>query len=85
MQAQRRLRNLSRASLAVQWLRLCASNAGGTSLIPGQRTKIPHAVWLGQKTKIIQSHSQERVEGGSELRRLVPEVMTVTTAQHSLP
>ena len=51
----------------------------------GEGTKIPHAVWLGQKTKIIQSHSQERVEGGSELRRLVPEVMTVTTAQHSLP
>ena len=30
-------------SLAVQWLRLCASNAGGTGSIPGQGTKIPHA------------------------------------------
>ena len=31
-------------SLAVQWLRLCTSNAGGTGLIPGQGTKIcmPH-------------------------------------------
>ena len=25
-----------RTSLVVQWLRLCASNAGGTGLIPGQ-------------------------------------------------
>ena len=30
-------------SLAVQWLRLCASNAGGADLIPGCETKIPHA------------------------------------------
>ena len=32
-----------RNSLAVQWLRLHASTAGGTDLIPGQGTKIPHA------------------------------------------
>lgn len=31
------------------------------------------------------SHSQERVEDGSELKCLVPETMTVTTAQHCLP
>ena len=30
-------------SLAVQWLRLCASNAGGAGSIPGRVTKIPHA------------------------------------------
>ena len=30
-------------SLAVQWLRLHASNAGGPALIHGQGTKIPHA------------------------------------------
>ena len=30
-------------SLVVQWLRLCASNAGGVGLIPGQGTRIPHA------------------------------------------
>ena len=35
-------------SLAVQWLRLCTSNAGGTVSIPGQGTKIPHVVWHGQ-------------------------------------
>ena len=36
-------------SLAVQWLRLCASTAGGTGSIPGQRAKILHAVQCGQK------------------------------------
>ena len=35
-------------SLAVQWLRLCPSNAGGKGSIPGQGTKIPHAVQRGQ-------------------------------------
>ena len=30
--------------MAVQLLKLCASNAGSTGLIPGQETKIPHAV-----------------------------------------
>lgn len=28
----------------VWWLRLCASNVEGAGLIPGQETKIPHAV-----------------------------------------
>ena len=36
-------------SLAVQWLRLCASTAGGAGSIPGQETRIPHALGLGQK------------------------------------
>ena len=30
-------------SLMVQWLRLCAPNAGGPGLIPSQGTKIPQA------------------------------------------
>ena len=30
------------ASLVGQWLRLCASNAGGVGSIPGWGTKIPH-------------------------------------------
>ena len=38
-------------SLVVQWLRLCASNSGGTGSIPGQGTKSPHAAWHGQKKK----------------------------------
>ncbi|XP_033257416.1 uncharacterized protein C19orf44 homolog isoform X2 [Orcinus orca] len=36
-------------SLAVQWLRLCASNAGGVGSIPGWGTKIPHAARCGQE------------------------------------
>ena len=38
-------------SLPVQWLRLHASTAGGTGLVPGQGIKIPHAVWCSQKKK----------------------------------
>ena len=41
-------------SLAVQSLRLRASTAEGAGLIPGQGTKIPHAVWCSQKKKKIQ-------------------------------
>ena len=40
-----------RTSLAVQWLKLHASAAWGTSLIPAQGTKIPHALGHGQKKK----------------------------------
>ena len=35
--------------MEVQWLGLCASTAGGVGSIPGQETKIPHAVWHSQK------------------------------------
>ena len=38
-------------TLAVQWLRLRASCAGGTGLIPGQGTKIPHAMQQKKKKK----------------------------------
>ena len=34
----------------VHWLRL-ASNAESTGSISGQETKIPHAMWHGQKIK----------------------------------
>ena len=44
---------LSGTSLEVQWLRLHASTAGGTGLIPGQGTKTPHATQHGQKIIII--------------------------------
>ena len=38
--------------LAIQWLGLHASKAGGMGSIPIQRIKIPHATWCGQiKTK----------------------------------
>ena len=36
-------------SLVVQWLRLCAPNAGGPGSVLGQGTKISHAECLGQK------------------------------------
>ena len=40
-----------RIFLAVQWLRLLASNVGGLCLIPGQGTQIPHALWQKKKKK----------------------------------
>jgi len=36
-------------SLEVQWLRFCAAKARGVDPIPGQGTKIPYAMWCGQK------------------------------------
>ena len=36
----------------VQWLRLCASNAGGVGSILGWGTKIPYAMQHGQKIKM---------------------------------
>ena len=42
-----------RTSLAVQWLKLCASTAGGTGSIPGRGTKIAHATWRDQKKKFF--------------------------------
>ena len=38
-------------SLEVQWLGLCASTAGGTGSIPGQRINILHALQCDQQTK----------------------------------
>ena len=35
----------------VQWLALGASTAGGTGSSPGWGTKIPQAMWHGQKKK----------------------------------
>ena len=43
--------NKGGTSLVVQWLRLCAPNAGGMGLT-GLGTKIPHATWCGQKIKM---------------------------------
>ena len=38
-------------SLAVHWLQLNASSAGGMGSIPGGRIKILYATWHGQKVK----------------------------------
>ena len=43
------IKSVQRASLAVQWLRLRTSSAGGAGSSPGQRTKIPHAAQCSQK------------------------------------
>ena len=46
--------NVQGNSLVVQWLKLWTSNdAGGTGLIPGQGTKIPHATHCSLKKKNI--------------------------------
>ena len=37
--------------MAVQWLGLCASTAGDTSLISDWGAKILHAKWCSQKKK----------------------------------
>ena len=42
---------LAGTSLVGQWLRLQASRAGGMGPIPGQRTKVPHAVCLPPKER----------------------------------
>ena len=57
-----RLKNdVTRTSLAVQWLRPHASFAGGRGSIPGQGAKIPQIVWQGQKKKsILQSVTEIR-------------------------
>ena len=51
-EGKRRIKNDSLGTfLAVQWLRLCASNARGVGLIPGWGTKIPQAAQYGREKK----------------------------------
>ena len=47
--------SIYKCSLEVQWLRLCTSNAGGMSSIPGWGTGIPHAVLHSQKKQNLLS------------------------------
>ena len=55
-----------RTSLAVQWLRLRTSNAVGSDSIPGQGTRIPHAVWPKKtKRKLKKKHNTGMYTGGS--------------------
>ena len=42
-------------SLVVQWLRLHAPSAGVLGLIPGQKTKIPHATQHESESEVAQS------------------------------
>ena len=47
-------------SLPAQWLGLHTFSVGSASWIPGQRTKIPHATWQGQKRKKKRIVKQKR-------------------------
>ena len=49
---------MGRIFLVVQWLRLCAANAGGRGSIPGRGTKILHAAW--QSPKINKKKKKEK-------------------------
>ena len=55
-------RNESRTSLAVQWLRLHASTAGGLGSIPGWVTKIPHAHGAAKKKKTEKKRKENHNE-----------------------
>ena len=44
----------------VQWLGLCASTAEGMGSIPGQGTRILHAVQRGQKKKCLRHYRNLR-------------------------
>ena len=49
-------------SLAVQWLRFCASIEVSMGSIPGQGTKIPHAMWPKKKKKQHHKSSRKKEE-----------------------
>ena len=47
------IKSFTRTLLVDQWLRFHAHSSGDTGSIPGQGTKIPHAIWCGKKKKIF--------------------------------
>ena len=47
-------------SLVVQWLRICTSTAGGIGSIPGQGTKILHAMQCSEKKKKINKTKKKK-------------------------
>lgn len=67
------------ASLAAQWLGLCAATAEAMGSIPGQGTKIPRATWPGQKKnqkERIKRNNESQDESGEterERNRRIPE------------
>ena len=78
----------TRNPLAVQWLGFRASTAGGMGSIPGQGTKIPHAMQHGQKereretNKGFLSQIQDILEGlGGELTSCCLELLTPSCSQ----
>ena len=47
-------------SLVVQWLRLWTSKAGSAGLIPGDGTRISHAIWYGKKKEWVNKKSKRK-------------------------
>ena len=60
--------NNPKTSLVVQWLRLHTPNAGGMNLIPGQKTKIPHAMHCNQKKKKRKKGRKKKTAKKREIR-----------------
>ena len=48
--------------LAVQWLGLCASTAGGMGSSSGQGSKISHAVWPINKKLVICENQKQKIK-----------------------
>ena len=68
-------------SLVVQWLRLCASDAGGTGSIPGRGTKIPHAVQHGSPAAPPNEEETEH----REVRKLAEGSQSVAESEDRSP
>ena len=64
-------------SLAVPWLRLCTSTAGGVCSIPGWGTKILHAARCGQKKKKKKKKKKKSQES------IVPHITSLGKGQNS--
>ena len=71
-------------SLAVQWLGLHALNVEGLGSIPGQGTKIPQAVWHGQKKKKTPTDKQKRnkTKNHHSMQQCLPIIRLLPTCPH---
>ncbi|CAI9173734.1 unnamed protein product [Rangifer tarandus platyrhynchus] len=58
--------------LVVEWLRICASTAGGTGSIPSQRTRVPLAAQSGKANKNQDIMLSEISSSGPILRGSLP-------------
>ena len=65
-----------------QWLRLCASNAGGAGSIPSQGAKILHVTWHGQKYKRKENSSLKKITTGKKLNSMGTESFLIQENKH---
>ena len=70
-----------RTSLAVQWLRLQDFAAEGTSLIPGQGPKIPHAIRHGERKK-IRKRIKTGLDAKCSLSQMTAEPLSLVYEEH---